>query len=461
MAQASADTILTGTATVELDLYTDSTYQTKGAYIQIGLNVVPNGNNNGFVVTLSDLMDAQFNSWTAYTLVQQGTQLVPVPVGGTGGSQVINSGSSGWQIPVDTTNQQVVLSFGYQGMWTEGQAFQLWGVIYPTNLATLTFYYKSPSEMYVALQFQTPILTSINNIVPANDPLAKLMYLKANALDFDFLFNQNVNGQCGGSSTGTYPNCTCSQADYYYNVANNDCEQIMPCPTEHCSTCAGNNVPNCTCDSGYTLINGICAPQQNCPSNAAGTYPQCDCGTAATYDQLNNICVPITCPQCAPGSYPNCTPVSNCYTYDATQNTCNPLYTYCPEGASGTYPNCTCPNSGTYNCTNNSCSVTTTCPTGASGTYPNCTCPNGYSYNQSSNTCVQNQQQLSCPSGASGTYPNCTCPNGYSYNQASNACISVGSNTTTTPWYENIWIWIAAGGAGILVLLLILVFRRK
>ena len=209
--------------------------------------------------------------------------------------------------------------------------------------------------------------------------------------------------KCPEGSTGTYPNCVCTDKSTHYHYATNTCDP-------------------------YTQ------PEYECPKDSTGTYPSCVC-------------------------------MNSDYKFDSKQNACVPKNVekkHCPSNSTGTYPNCTCKTGFKYDSDKNECVPllpTKKCPSGSTGSYPNCVCGTGYHYDKDTNTCVkEGGTTKTCPADAEGEYPNCTCKDqSKTYDQATNACIAkmVGKET---PWYEHWYVWAGVGGG---LLLWFLLSRKK
>lgn len=196
------------------------------------------------------------------------------------------------------------------------------------------------------------------------------------------------------------------------------------------------------------------APEDVCPANSVGTYPNCRCKSGYTGSPPN--CREISVPERCTGGMeridgacrcPKGTKLANgrCRTPESQPKTCgaNEVGTYpncrpmaCPTGTTGKYPNCrriACPSNqrlidGACRCraplkwNGKRCvaEAPKACPADSIGKYPNCRCKRGTA--GVPGDCKRiNVPQRECPKGFRGTPPDCKrivpprtlCPEGF------------------------------------------------
>ncbi|KAH9523872.1 hypothetical protein Btru_047284, partial [Bulinus truncatus] len=296
-------------------------------------------------------------------------------------------------------------------------------------ISLLTELVKNINEFFLTLDINECFLTlDINECFLTLDINECFLTLDINECSLKMCPQDCIN------TVGSY-NCTCFSG---YQLVNGTCQDINECSLKMCPQDCINTVGsyNCTCFSGYQLVNGTCqdineCSLKMCPQDCINTVGSYNCTCFSGYQLVNGTCQDINecslkmCPQdCinTVGSY-NCTCFSG---YQLVNGTCQDInecsLKMCPQdciNTVGSY-NCTC-FSG-YQLVNGTCQDINECSLkmcpqdciNTVGSY-NCTCFSGY---QLVNGTCQDINECSlkmCPQdciNTVGSY-NCTCFSGY------------------------------------------------
>lgn len=251
----------------------------------------------------------------------------------------------------------------------------------------------------------------------------------ADGQHYDLRTNSCNHFECPIESSGSYPNCSCTEEHYVYNIYFNVC--AVYCPAN-----STGSRPNCRCNdehSNYLSDKNICEHRKCPPDDSTGIYPNCSCiHENFDYSADFNVCFRV-CPENSTGYWPSCTCNADGpdgHVFDKNKFQCRS----CPFDSVGTYPNCRCSNGSTYL---KSCNACEACPALSDGVYPHCNCSDGHVFNALRNKCQPIKKKVhfaetdqssdavnaaDCPTNTFGTFPKCTCENNGSYDYISQLC---------------------------------------